>query len=78
MRSVLIKILYIVMIPVIIYDLALIIQTLINSDITPDLFGIRTYSIISGSMSPTIELDDLIITKKVDEDELGINEKMRI
>ena len=74
MRSVLIKIVYIIIIPIIIYDLILISQTIVNNDETPDIFGIKTFSIISGSMSPTINVNDLIVVKKVPENEIKIND----
>ena len=70
MKSVLIKLLYIIIIPIIIYDLILIIQSLINPNVTPSVFGIKTFSIVSGSMAPTINIDDIILVKEVKAEEL--------
>lgn len=65
-KNLLIYILYIIIIPVIIYDLFLIVQTIVKPGVTPDFFGFRTFSIITGSMEPVINIDDIVIVKKVD------------
>ena len=69
-KNLLIYLLYIIIIPIIIYDLFLIVQTIIRPGVTPDFFGIKTFSIVSGSMEPTINIDDIVIIKKVDKKEL--------
>ena len=69
-KNLLIYLLYIIIIPIIIYDVFLIVQTIIKPEDTPDFFGIKTFSIISGSMEPTISIDDIVIVKKVDKKEL--------
>ena len=66
--NLLIYILYIIIIPIIIYDMFLIIQTIMNPNDTPDFFGYKTFSIITGSMEPTINVNDIVIVKKA-----GIN-----
>ena len=66
--NLLIYILYIIIIPIIIYDMFLIIQTIMNPNDTPDFFGYKTFSIITGSMEPTIKVNDIVIVKKA-----GIN-----
>ena len=73
-KYILIKILYIIMIPVIVYDIILIAQTIINPDATPSIFGIKTFNIISSSMKPTIEINDIVIVKEVDEKEINKND----
>lgn len=73
-KSLIIKILYIVIVPVIIYDLFLIIQTIINPDVTPNIFGVKTFSIISGSMTPTININDIILVKDYDMTKLETND----
>ena len=73
-KSVLSNILYIIIIPIILYDVILIIKTIINPSVTPDFLGIKTFSIVSGSMKPTINIDDIIIVKECGMEELEIND----
>ena len=64
--NLLIFLLYIIIIPIIIYDTFLIIQTIINPSKTPEFFGYKTFSIVSGSMEPTLSINDIVIIKKCD------------
>ena len=73
-KNVLIYLLYIIIIPIIIYDMFLIIQTLIKPGVTPDFFGFKTFSIISGSMEPKIVIDDIVIVKSVDKNQIRVND----
>ncbi len=73
-KNLLITLLYIIIIPIIIYDIFLIVQTIINPDKTPDVFGIKTFSIVSGSMEPTINIDDIVIVKKADINDINLND----
>lgn len=73
-KNVLIYLLYIIIIPIIIYDMFLIIQTLIKPGVTPDFFGYKTFSIISGSMEPKIVVDDIVIVKNVDKNQIKVND----
>ncbi len=72
--NIIICLLYIIIIPIILYDVFLIIQTIIKPGITPDLFGFKTFTIISGSMEPTINIDDVIIVKSVSKSDIQIND----
>ena len=72
--NLLIYLLYIIIIPIIIYDVFLIIHTIIKPESTPDVFGYKTFTIISGSMEPTINIGDVIIIKKVDKDDIQTND----
>lgn len=74
LKMIFIRLLYIIIIPIIIYDVILIIQTSIKPSVTPSIFGIKTFNIISGSMSPQININDVIIVKKCEETELNIND----
>ena len=73
-KDALIKILYVVMIPILIYDVFLIAQTIIKPDDTPSIFGIKTFSIISGSMEPALSINDIVLIKEVSASELKIND----
>lgn len=66
-KNLLIYALYIIIIPIILYDMFLIVQTIVKPGVTPDFFGFRTFSIITGSMEPEINVDDIVIVKKVDK-----------
>lgn len=73
-KNLLIYALYIIIIPIIIYDMFLIIQTLLKPGVTPDFFGYKTFSIISGSMEPKININDIVIVKNVDKNQIKIND----
>ena len=69
-KTIIIKLIYILLLPIIIWDLIIIIQTIRNPYETPSVFGIKTFCIISGSMEPEISVNDVVITKEVDKDEI--------
>ena len=60
----LIKLLYIIIIPIILYDIILIFQGILKPNVTPSIFGIKTFTIVSSSMKPTLEIDDVIFVKE--------------
>lgn len=61
---------YIILIPILIYNISLIIQAIIKTSETPNFLGIKTYVIISGSMEPNLQIGDIVIVKKVVQNEL--------
>ncbi len=63
-------IIYIILIPILIYNISLIIQSLVKTSETPNFLGIKTYVIISGSMESELQIGDIVIVKKVGQDEL--------
>lgn len=67
-------ILYIVLIPIIIFNFTLIIKSFIHPYETPDFFGYKSFVIVSGSMEPTILKQDAILVKKVPEEEIQVND----
>ena len=67
-------ILYIILIPIIIFNLTLIIKSFINPNQTPDFFGYKSFVIMSGSMEPTIKKGDAILVKEVPENEIRIHD----
>ena len=73
-KTLFLYIVYIIVIIVILYDMFLIIGTTINPDVTPDVFGIKTFSIISGSMEPTININDIVIVKKTNPNDIKVND----
>ena len=72
--NLLINVLYIIIIPIILYDMFLIAQSIINPNETPNFFGYKTFSIVSGSMEPTISIDDIVIVKNAEINNLQIND----
>lgn len=69
-KSIIIKLIYILLLPIIIWDLIIIIETIQNPNETPSVFGIKTFCIISGSMEPTISVNDVVIIKEVEQNEI--------
>lgn len=67
-------ILYIILIPIIIFNFTLIIKSFINPSRTPDFFGYKSFVIVSGSMEPTIKKGDAILVKEVPEEEIKTND----
>ena len=70
MRKILVKVIYILLLPIILWELIIVIKTIKNPNETPDVFGIKTFTIISGSMEPNISINDLVIIKEVDKSEI--------
>lgn len=66
--------LYIIIIPVIIFNFTLIAKSFINPNKTPDFFGYKNFIIVSGSMEPTIMTGDAIFVKEVPQNELEVND----
>jgi len=52
----------------------LIAQTIINPNKTPDFFGYKTFYIVTGSMEPTIKINDIVIVKVEDKKNIQKND----
>ncbi len=63
-QKILFILLYILLIPTILFSLFLIIIELGNSKEGPSFFNIEIYTVISESMSPRIKINDIILVKK--------------
>lgn len=63
-------IIYILLFPLIIYNISLIVQSVVHPNETPSFFGIKTYVIVSGSMQPEYDIGDIVIVKKVEEEDI--------
>ena len=55
---------YVILIIYLVINVILIIQTTITPKKVPSIFGYKTFSIVSESMEPVINVNDLVITKK--------------
>lgn len=62
-QRILFMILYILLIPTILFSLFLMIIELGNSEENPSSFGIKMYTVISESMSPRIKVNDIVLVK---------------
>ncbi len=67
-------ILYVILIPIIIFNFTLILKSFINPHEIPDFLGYKTFVIISGSMEPTIMTEDAILVKEVAQDKIKIGD----
>lgn len=61
---------YILLIPLLVYNISLIFQAVLNPNETPSFLGIKSYVILSGSMQPEIDIGDIVIVKDIEENEL--------
>ena len=65
---------YIVLIPLLIYNVFIIATSVIKPDKTSSIFGIKTYVIISGSMMPELEIGDIVVVKTVLPEDLNVGD----
>ena len=62
-------IVYILLTPVMIYNISLIISSILKPNKTPSFLGIKTYVSISGSMEPNISVGDIVIARNIKNEE---------
>ena len=65
---------YLILIPIILYNFILMIETVINPNEVPQFFGIKTFVIVSGSMEPNIHVQDVIVVEEVEESEIKVGD----
>ncbi len=73
MRKIVCIIKYIVLVLVVVIiigSVTLQIKHYLHPESTPDLFGYKSYVILSGSMRESIQIQDVVIVKVVEEEEL--------
>lgn len=56
----------IILLPIVIVNMTMFIQTLIHPNYPPNFFGYTPLIISSGSMSPTMEAGDMLVVKQVE------------
>lgn len=61
---------YLITIPIIVFNMTLIIDAYLNPGKTPSFFGYKNFTIVSRSMEDTINVNDVIIVKEVPQDEI--------
>lgn len=74
LKKIITMILYIILFLVIFYNLVIIIKTIINPNSVPDFLGYKNFTIVSGSMEPTIMTGDTIFVKEVPQYKLQKND----
>ena len=67
-------IIYMLLIPIIIFSFIIIAKSIINPNEIPDFFGYKNFVIVSGSMEPTIMKKDAIFIKEVPKSEINVND----
>ena len=70
-KRILTIIIYILLIPIILWNLIIMVQTIKNPNETPSVYGIKTFCIISGSMEPDIQINDVVVIKEVPQHEIN-------
>ena len=65
---------YCLIVPLLIYNISLIIQAIVSPNKTPSFLGIKTYTIVSGSMEPQLKIGDIAIVKEVGDQELRVDD----
>lgn len=74
LKSLINEIIYIVLLPVLIYNIFIIGQAILNPNKTPNFLGIKTYIIVSGSMEPNLQIGDIAVVKEVPKEELKVGD----
>lgn len=64
-------ILLLVLIPCLVCNVTLIAKSITNPNEVPDFLGYKPFIVLSGSMQPSIMLDDLVLTKEVSAEEIA-------
>lgn len=64
----------IILIPILIFNLAIMYQANTNKDEVPSVFGYKPFIVLSGSMETEIHQGDLIITKNIDPEKLVVDD----
>ena len=65
---------YIILFPLIVYNISLIAQSVIRPGQTPSFLGIKTYVIISGSMEPNYNIGDIVIAQETNPKDLKVGD----
>lgn len=65
---------YTIIIFLIICIINILYQKFIKKEDSINLFGYKLYIVLSGSMEPTLNVGDIIISKKVEEEQIKVND----
>lgn len=67
-------ILCIALIPVLIVNITIIVKSYVSPDEVPSFMGYKPFIVLSGSMSPAINVGDLVVTKETDTSSLAVGD----
>lgn len=73
-KEICIRIIIIFLLAIMIMNFIVLLQMKITPDEIPSIFSYKTFCIISGSMKPEINVNDIIIAKEVAQEEIKIND----
>ena len=65
---------YLITIPIIVFNMTLIIKSYLNPGKIPSFFGYKNFTIVSRSMEDTINVNDVIVVKEVPKSEIKKND----
>lgn len=65
---------YMILIPIIIFSFTMFIKSYLKPNEIPSFLGYKSFVIVSKSMEPTIMTGDAILTKKVKQENLKVND----
>ena len=65
---------YILLFPLIVYNVSLIAQSILRPGQTPSFLGIKTYVIISGSMEPNYNIGDIVVVQETNPKTLKVGD----
>ena len=63
-KKIITVILLVIIIPVVLFNLIIITKSVIFKDKSPSVFGYKYFTVLTGSMEPTINVGDLVIVKE--------------
>lgn len=72
--NIIIAIACVILVPMLIINISLMLQSKMNADKVPSVFGYKPFMVLSGSMEGKILKGDLIITKEVDPSTLKVDD----
>lgn len=64
----------VIIIPIIIINITLLLKSYFNPNEIPDIFGFKTFVIVSKSMEPTIMTSDAIVVEEVNPEDLKVGD----
>lgn len=73
-KKILFAIVLIILIPLIIYNVVIFYKNMNHPNEIPDFLGYKTFIILSGSMKPKFNINDMVVIKEVSEEEIKKND----
>lgn len=64
----------VVLLPIMVVNITLIVKSYTQPEKVPTFMGVAPLIVLSGSMEPTIQIDDLIFTKEIKAEDIKVND----